>query len=54
MTMEVSELLSQAALDTFGIASRSSTPKRPGSLDIATPLPLSQRTLPNQWIPPPK
>ena len=40
MAMEVSELLSQAVLDTFGIASGSSTPKRPGSLALATPLPL--------------
>ena len=38
MTMEVSELLSQAVLDTTGLASRSSTPKRPGSLALATPL----------------
>ena len=48
MTMEVSELLSQAALDTSGIASRSSTPKRPGSLALPTIYLLSQRTLPNQ------
>ena len=40
MTMEVRKLLSQAALDTSGIASRSSTPKRPGSLALATLLPL--------------
>ena len=40
MTMEVSELLSQAVLDTSGLASRSSTPKRPGSLAMATLLPL--------------
>ena len=40
MTMEVSELLSQAALDTSGIASGSSTPKRPGSLVMATLLSL--------------
>ena len=40
MTMEVSELLSQAVLDTPGLASRHSTPKRPGSLDLATLLPL--------------
>ena len=38
--MEVSELLSQAVLDTSGIASRTSTPKRPGSLALATLLPL--------------
>ena len=38
--MEVSKLLSQAVLDTSGPASRSSTPKRPGSLALATPLPL--------------
>ena len=38
--MEVSKLLSQAVLDTSGLASRSSTPKRPGSLALATPLPL--------------
>ena len=31
MTMEVSELLSWAVLDTSGLASGSSTPKRPGS-----------------------
>ena len=40
MTMEVSKLLSQAVLDTSGLASGSSTPKRPGSLALATPLPL--------------
>ena len=40
MTMGVSELLSQAVLDTSGLASRSSTPKRPESLVSATPLPL--------------
>ena len=40
MTIEVSELLSQAVLDTSEIASRCSTPKRPGSLALATPLPL--------------
>ena len=40
MIMEVSELLSQAVLDTSGLASRSSTPKRLGSLALATPLPL--------------
>ena len=40
MTMEVSELLSQTVLDTSGIASKSSTPKRPGSLAFTTPLPL--------------
>ena len=40
MTMEVSKLLSQAVLDTSGLPSRSSTPKRPGSLALATPLPL--------------
>ena len=40
MTMEVSKLLSWAVLDTSGLASRSSTPKRPGSLALATPLPL--------------
>ena len=38
MTMEVSELLSLAVLDTSGLASGSSTPKRPGSLALATPL----------------
>ena len=38
--MEVSELLSQAVLDTPGLASRSSTPKRPGSLALAAVLPL--------------
>ena len=36
--MEVSELLSWAVLDTSGIASGSSTPKRPGFLALATPL----------------
>ena len=40
MTIDVSELLSQAVLDTSGIASGSSTPKRPGFLALATPLPL--------------
>ena len=40
MTMEASELPSWAALDTSGIASGSSTPKRPGSLAMATLLPL--------------
>ena len=40
ISMEVSKLLSQAVLDTLGLASRSSTPKRPGSLALATPLPL--------------
>ena len=40
MTMEVSELLSWAVLDTSGLASISSTPKRLGSLALATLLPL--------------
>ena len=40
MTMEVSELLSKAVLDTSGLAPASSTPKRPGSLALATLLPL--------------
>ena len=40
MMMEVSELLSQAVLDTSGLASGNSTPKRPGSLALATLLPL--------------
>ena len=40
MTMEVSELLSWVALDTSGLASRSSNPKRPESLALATLLPL--------------
>ena len=40
MTMEVSELSSQAVLDTSGLAPGSSTTKRPGSLALATPLPL--------------
>ena len=40
MTIEVSELLSRAVLDTSGLASRSSTPKRPGPLALATTLPL--------------
>ena len=38
--MEVSEFLSWEVLDTSGLASRSSTPKRPGSLALATLLPL--------------
>ena len=40
MTMEVSKLLSQAALDTSGIGSGSSTPRRLASLALATLLPL--------------
>ena len=40
MTMEVSELLSQAVLDTPGLASGSSTPKRPGSLALVAALPF--------------
>ena len=40
MTMEVSELLSRTVLESPGLASRSSTPKRPGSLALATVLPL--------------
>ena len=40
MTMEVSKLLSWAVLDTSALASGSSTPKRPGSLALATPVPL--------------
>ena len=40
MTMEVSKLPSQAVLDTSGLASISSTPKRPGSLALVTPLPI--------------
>ena len=40
MIMEVMELISWAVLDTSGLASRSSTPKRPGSLALATLLPL--------------
>ena len=40
MTMEVSELLSQAVLDTPGLASKGSTPKRPGSLALVAALPL--------------
>ena len=40
MTMEVSKLLSWAVLNTSGLASGSSTPKRPGSLALATPPPL--------------
>ena len=35
-----SKLLSQTVLDTSGLASGSSTSKRPGSLALATPLPL--------------
>ena len=37
MTMEVSELLSQAALDTSGQALGSSTPKRPVSMTLGAP-----------------
>ena len=40
MTMEVSELLSWAALNTSGLASGISTPKRPGSLATVLPLKL--------------
>ena len=40
MTMEVSELLSQAALDTSGKASGGSIPKRPVSLALASSLTL--------------
>ena len=40
MTMEVSKLLSQAALDTSRQASGGSTPKRPVSLVLASSLPL--------------
>ena len=40
MTMEVSELLSHVVLDTPGLVSRSSTPKRPGSLALVVALPL--------------
>ena len=40
MTMEVSGLLSWAVLDTSDLASGNSTPKRPGSLALATLLPL--------------
>ena len=40
MTMEVSELLSQAALDTSSQALGTSSPKRPGSLALASSLPL--------------
>ena len=36
MTIEVGELLSWAVLDTSGIVSWSSTPKRPGSLAVAS------------------
>ena len=43
MTMEVSKLLSWAVLDTSGLASGSSTLKRPGSLALATPLPLKPK-----------
>ena len=42
MTMEVSKLLSTAVLDTSSLASGSFTPKRPGSLALATPLPLKK------------
>ena len=40
MTMELRKLLSWAVLDILGLASGSSIPKRPGSLALATPLPL--------------
>ena len=40
MTMEVSELLSFAVLESPGLAYWSSSPKRPGSLALATALPL--------------
>ena len=40
MTMEVSKLLSWAVLDMSGLVSGSSTPKRSGSLALATTLPL--------------
>ena len=40
MTMEVNKLLSWAVLDTSGLVSGSSTPKRPESLALAAPLPL--------------
>ena len=40
MTMEVSKLLLRAVLDTSGLASGSSTPKRPGPLALATTLSL--------------
>ena len=40
MTMEVSELLSQMALDISSQASGSSTPNRPVSLALASSLPL--------------
>ena len=40
MTMEVSKLLSQVALDTSGKALGSSTPKRPVPLAFASSLPL--------------
>ena len=47
MTMEVSELLSWAALDTSGIGSGSSTPKGLGSLAMATLLPLKSEDFAN-------
>ena len=40
MTMEVTKLLSRAVLDTSGLASVGSTPKRPGPVALATTLPL--------------
>ena len=40
MTMEVSEIIYWTALDTSGIGSGSSTPKRPGFLAMATLLTL--------------
>ena len=52
MTMEVSELLSQAVLDTSGLASRSSTPKDQDPWPWPHHYLLSQRTLPSWWIPP--
>ena len=41
MTMEVSELLPQATLDTSGQALRSSTPKRPASMALGVPSSLA-------------
>ena len=53
MTMEASKLLSQAVLDTSGLASRSSTLKKTqGPCPWPHHYLLSLRILPNQWIPP--
>ena len=52
MTMEISELLSWAALDTFGQALGSSTLKRPVSMATWETQPLlGWKILPNPWTP---